>query len=389
MNKLKIIWLCIKSKFIPIKNNTVFFDSFLGQYNDNPKYVSEELHSLKSDIKIVWSISEKNHESIPDYIQKVKYASNEYYDYAMNSAVVVDNHMGIRTFGFRRTNFSLLRWILKRPKQLAIATWHGTPLKKIGKDQIHRTVKAYMTSIDYCVYGCDIARDAIGEAFFIKEKMRPYGTPRNDILINNIQQSNSAHIKEKLGIPKDKSIVLFAPTFRNSIEMSGVSQINELNIEILLAELKKKFDNDFIFVFRAHHTVQEKVKKSEIMAADFFIDGNLGEDMAEYLLCTDVLITDYSSSMFDFALTKKPCFLYVPDLGDYFSKERGTYFPIEQLPFPYSTTADGIIENIRSFNSDLYTDKIEQFLVTINNVERGQASQLIARDIIEHLAELY
>lgn len=385
MSSFKLVLQYLGSKFSPVIENTVFFDSFLGRYSDNPKYVSEELHRIMPGAQIVWSISDKSRETPPNYVRTVQYGSKEYYIYALNSEAVVDNHMGFRTFGFRNFQSRILKWLLKKPGQLAVATWHGTPLKKIGKDQLHRPAKSFLTGIDYCVYGCDVTLDSVGGAFFVTDIMRPYGTPRNDKLVNGTDNEELAAIKDKLGLPADKSIILYAPTFRKNTELSGLTQVKDLGIERLLFTLKEKFDKDFVFVFRAHHSVLEKLKASGEFDKENIIDGNIGDDMTEYMECADVLLTDYSSSMFDFALTDKPCFLYVPDLDHYRDDERGMYLDFDSLPFPSGVSRDELYTAICTFDSAKYIQTKNAFLASINNIEKGEASYRIAKDIADHL----
>ena len=388
MGKISYFLKCIISKLIPIIKNTVFFDSFNGQYNDNPKYISEELHKQSSLVNIVWSISDKSREIPPSYVKTVQYGSKEYYKYIMSSAVIVDNHMGLKNFGFRNFHSKLLFNVLKKRKQLSISTWHGTPLKKIGRHQLRRPAKTFLTSTDYCVYGCDITRDFVGDAFFVTNLMKPYGTPRNDRLVKRIESNEISRLKKKLHLPEDKSIILFAPTFRESIELSGIKQLEDLSIDTLLNKLYKRFGKHYAFVFRSHHSVQQFLQESNELKDTCVIDGNIGDDMTEYLLCTDILLTDYSSSMFDFALTKKPCFLYVPDYDHYKNDERGFYFDFNNLPFPSAFSTEQLLQKIETFEMEKYVNRVEDFLNSINNIEKGNASSLVAKDIINHLKSI-
>lgn len=385
MNKVTMIMRLLISKFTPMIDNTVFFDSFQGQYNDNPKYISQKLHEISPGTKIVWSKSEKCHEIFPSYITEVRYGSPEYFKYALNSAVTVDNHTGIRTLGFRQKEYRIVNMFLKKRGQLSISTWHGTPLKKIGKDQLLRMVRTFYTNIDYCVSGCRVTSDLVGNAFFIRERMREYGTPRNDIFFADYDDTRIAAIKEKLHIPPNKSVVLFAPTFRKSIEHSGLQQIIDLQLSKLLNVLESRFHREFILVFRTHHSVQEKIERNWV--GGIIVDGNIGDDMQEYLTVSDILITDYSSCMFDFALTSKPVFLYIPDRDKYCNDERGIYMNIDELPFPNSGTSEKLYAEILGFDDKLYSKKVEAFLKSIGNIEDGQASRRVAEDIVMHLSK--
>ena len=131
----------------------------------------------------------------------------------------------------------------------------------------------------------------------------------------------------------------------------------------------------------------KEIMKMNILSEDT-INGNACEDMAEYLLAADALLTDYSSSMFDFMLTGRPVFLYTPDIADYRDGERGFYLDVDTLPFPISQTPSGVIDNIRRFDKTAYAKATDDFLALIGNCETGGASGLVADKIIMHLEEI-
>lgn len=384
MNRVSFILRCLHSKFSRLIDNYVFFDSFHGQYNDNPKYISEELHKKYPQINIVWSVSEKNHEQLPAYVTKVKYGSSDYYKYALNSEVVVDNQMGIRSFGFKSFRIWLADWILRKKGQLSIATWHGTPLKKIGKDTLNKRVVTYYTAIRYCVSNSDYYSQKVGEAFFLGEKIRKYGLPRNDILVVPPNESEVIKLKKKLGLPLTKKIVLYAPTHRKrNTKLSGLNQFEQLDMSELLGVLENRFSEEFAFALRVHHTVVESFCKQNDLK-NSVINGNTGDDMSEYLLCADVLITDYSSVFFDYAITKKPCFLFMPDL-EWYSEEVGMYMDVSELPFPASKNMKELSDVIKSFDYNKYKSSVESFLCKLGSVDDGHASERVTNDIIAHL----
>lgn len=384
MKRIKKLFRTIFYRFFPIIKNTVFFESFCGQYNDNPKYVSEELHRVAPNINIVWAVSSRGHELPPDYAKTVEFGSKEYYKYAYRSQVVVENHMGIIAFGFLPFKIPFLDFLLNRKEQLCVATWHGTPLKKIGKDTVKRKNSHYCSTTDYCVAGCDFTADNFEKTFYLKDKIKMYGTPRNDLLVNN--SCDIVQLKKKLNLPSDKKIILFAPTFRDDFKMSGLYQMNTLDINAILKSLEEKFSGEFVFVFRVHHTVVERMDNSLFEKyGDRIVNGNVGDDMAEYLLCADVLLTDYSSSFFDYALMEKPVFLYMPDKEHYGNVERGFYIELKELPFSQAETEVELLENIRNFSDQSYRDNVKMFLDKLGNHEDGKASSRIVNDIIFHI----
>ena len=378
-------------RYRPLIKNTVLFRSFYGQYNDNPKYISEELHKKAPDVNIVWAIREGKKEDFPSYVKLVELDGEDYVKLISRAEVVVDNYTGTRTSFAESSN--IIRRIIyklaskKRKGQLNISTWHGTPLKHIGLDepkyQRAKFAKAY-TSCDLLMTGCNITSNAMLTAIGInKNKLFEVGTPRNDILFKDEKE----RLKEKLGLDKDKKVVLFAPTFRDNVELSGLSQLKSLDIDRLLAVLTQKFGGEWCFIFRSHNLVMKKIQTECVGISEKIINGNEFSDMAEYLSCTDLLITDYSGSMFDFMLTKRPCVLFVPDLEIYKNSERGFYLDITETPFPIAVTIEELYKNIETFDVDEYKNRVENFLVKIENTENGNASEKAVDKIVDHLNE--
>ena len=391
-DKLKIFY-----GHMPIIKGTVLFESFWGMYNDNPRYVSEELHAAMPEARIIWVKSGKNCEAFPDYVETVQFQSPEYYEWLYRANVIVDNMAGVRhhaayTSRLRKffSTFVQLAAPLRKRGQYNISTWHGTPLKRLGQDRFDlpkSDIARRRGSCDCMLAGCTFTRDALKSAHF-KEfdvKFKMYGSPRNDILFKNI---DGAALKKKLGLP-DKKVVLYAPTFRDdSVENSGAAQLEQFDFTALEGTLKARFGGDWCFVFRVHHTVVDKIDAEKIAENHHdchIINGNLGDDMAEYLACTDILITDYSSSMFDFALTMRPCFLYVPDREHYERDVRGVYFPMDELPFAMAGDFEKLLKAIAGHDREDYRADVQAFLKKLGNVEDGNASRRTAEDIIKFL----
>ena len=372
----------------PIMKGTVLFRSFNGQYNDNPKYVSEKLHRMHPEANIVWAIGDGSKDSFPDYAKTVLIDSAEYAKYVARAEIVVDNYCGCRT-NYLNVNNPVKRFVFwlfarRRKGQLCISTWHGTPLKHIALDEPQykgsKFAKGYFNA-DVLIAGCKVTADAYRTAFGWRGEVMMCGTPRNDLLVNG----SSPDLKERLGLPKDKRIFLFAPTFRNNVEMSGVYQLKSINVSEMLEALSESFGGEWCFVFRSHNLVMSKIQSESLGINEKIINGNAHPDMAEYLAAADALLTDYSSSMFDYALTKRPVFLYTPDLDDYKNSERGFYFDIESTPFSVSRSFSELIKNITEFDRSAYEGRVDEFLIKIGNAEKGSATDAVVSRIERHL----
>ena len=367
----------------------VLFNSFGGQYNDNPKYISEMLHKHAPQVTIYWTKSNKGRDTFPDYAKIVEMGSGEYQKLVNTAAVVVDNHTGLRSNICKKNKLAtcFLLWLTNKKKrgQLNISTWHGTPLKKIGMDEPgNRNSCFYFCSTDYMLSGCSYTSIALRSAFGKDLKIKEYGTPRNDLLFkDNVSKDE---LKRKLGIPLNKKVLIYAPTFRNNPDISGFRQMESIDYLLLLRELEHKFGGEWCFVFRVHNLVLDKLNNTQLIKyGDSIINGNLHDDMAEYLFCSDLLLTDYSGSLFDFSLTKRICILYTPDLEEYANNERGFYMPISKLPFPIAKNFDEVIDAIRSFDEKKYKLEIDDFLKLLENKEDGHASERVVSDILSFL----
>ncbi|MDO4559446.1 MAG: CDP-glycerol glycerophosphotransferase family protein [bacterium] len=373
-------------RLAPLIKECAYFSSFGGQYSDNPKYVSLKLHELAPEIKIFWAVSDDCRDVLPEYVTPVRAGSSMADRLRFSCNVVVDNYMGI-SIPCGPVIFKYIKWMAKNKEQLTVSTWHGTPLKKMGLDDVGskaKLSKERQLLSDFVVAGCRFTAGVLTKTM----QRTPYptyltGTPRNDMLCS-IDTVDIESLKNRLKLPHDKKIMLFAPTFRDNIEQSGISQVKALDVERILNQCACRFGDDWVFVLRVHNLVLQAIDTAKCETS-LIIDGNKGDDMAEYLVCADILLTDYSSSMFDFALTGRPCFLFAPDREHYEKRERGFYLDYDELPFPVAYTGGELLENIKAFDVSSYKENIEKFLAFIGNVEDGRASERIARCIMHFI----
>ena len=233
-----------------------------------------------------------------------------------------------------------------------------------------------------------MVKEIFENAFINCMPVKLLGTPRTDILFDR-DENRKKRIKEKLGLPIEKKVVLYAPTYRNNPDDSGITQLKLIEIDKLLEELKSKFDGDWVFVFRLHNMVLLKIDVNQLYRkyGDLVINGNSFDDMAEYLYCADVLISDYSGCVFDIALTSKPCFLFAHDRKHYEDVERGVYFSINEFPYTFSDTFDDLVSCIQNYNYLDADAKRKDFLLKIGNIEDGKASERILNLLEEKINE--
>ena len=319
------------------------------------------------DYKIVFAI--RTGCKRPRGIKAVKPLSFEYFKEILSSGTVITNAGG-------------LSYLPKRRGQLYINTWHGGgPYKKTSTDVYdnfwyRKEVKMNSDNIDYLLSSCEMFTDVEAKSMgFEREKCIPAGLPRNDILFQNHTRI-AKKVRAYYSIPDGVKFVLYAPTFRsdNDKSTSGkVANTIDLNVSLLLDALKKRFDNDWVCGIRLH----PKLSNMDLSSVHV-INCTSYPDMQELLCCADVVITDYSSLMWDYSFTDRPVFLYAPDI-DHYEKERGFYMPVSEWPYPIARSNEEMVDMILRFNETEYLSKVRDHHVACGSYESGTACETIVR----------
>lgn len=221
--------------------------------------------------------------------------------------------------------------------------------------------------IDLCISNRKFITIFFSSSFWYKGDILQCGFPKTDYVINSSTE-DIKNVKKVLNIDETFKIVLYAPTFRNNKNVD----VYILEFDKLLENLGAKFGEQWIVLLMLHPSISEK-------AYDFFYSEkvvNLSEysDMQDLLIISDVLITDYSSTMFEFYLMNKIVFLYTTDVENYES-ERGLYFCFESIPFLKAKTFEDLLKVIEDFDRNKYDQKVDVFMQSIGFTETGVACQ--------------
>ena len=355
--------------FLPVKKNRILFMSYYGkQMGCNPYAIYTYLKENNPEYEFVWVY---NNSLLGDSVKTTRHKSAKYFYYLRTSEFLIFN---------ARPNMD----IRKRKAQFYIQTWHSSlGFKMIEKDAEETLGKSYVKNakkdsqnIDLLISGCKFRSECFRHNFWYDGEIAEIGTPRNDILFSSNMSEIVRDVKKKLNIEEQAKILLYAPTFRNN---GDISYAKSLNVEILKKVLTEKFSGEWKIVFRLHPNVN--------MRADFdpqIINASTFNDMQMLLMASDIVVTDYSSLMFDFMLLKRPCFLYCPDIEEYTSRERKTYFSIDELPFDLSKTNAELINCISNLHFDSYIQKTNDFIENIGSFENGKSCENIAQIIKNH-----
>lgn len=362
----------------PVNGNRIIFLSYQGNgYNCNPKYISDYLNTqYPNTYDIIWALKKtKLHNcDVPAGIKKVQFKSLQYIYYTLTAKV-------------RITNAEEWSVLPVRKEQILINTWHGTPYKKIGLDA--DLIKGRLSGIDYyskttCfISSCRAMSEVINTAFAYTGEILNVGMPRNDFLLNHTENMEiKKQICNKLGLGENDKYVLYAPTFR---EVENV-KLEKLSGSLLLQAITAKFDGNWKVLARKHIGANfGKEENSFFSDLGEHIDVSTYPDMQELLFVSDILITDYSSSMWDFSLMEKPIFLYTPDLISYINKERGFYYPIDEWGISYAIDNESLINLIANFDETEYKEAIKRHHKMFGSYERGNSIKQVVEYMISKM----
>lgn len=365
--------------FYPIRKGRVILWSYdFKQYSCNPRYLSEYILENYPDFEIIWAFKKKvNTDDIDKRIKCVKYPTWEYKK-AMNTAEFLITNC-------RTDPYRYYWW--KRAKQKYIMLWHGgVALKKIEKDAADKLSYFYNTkakidskACSLMVSGCNFQTHLLKNSFWYNGEVLEKGTPRCDIFFKKeAHRDMNRKIREMYNIPSDNKLVLYAPTFRRNKSLAPYS----IDWSTAIPEISNLFDSRPVTVLLRLHPNMLHVDTTPLLNHPEVIDVTKYHDMQELLCVSDMLITDYSSSMFDVSMLGTPCILYASDSKEY---DRGYYFDLSELPYPLAQNQQELIEILRNFDIKKYRSDVEYFEKNkIGMFEDGNASKNIAQWMIEH-----
>ncbi|EOT1755602.1 MULTISPECIES: CDP-glycerol glycerophosphotransferase family protein [Citrobacter] len=348
-----------------MNSKKIIFMSYSGlQYSCNPKYISDYIKDNYKDYELIWVFQEPEKHLLDPKFKKVKYLSLRYF-YA-----VVTSQFCISNTGFNRFFFI-------RKSQRFVQTWHGGGAYK--RRSLNQDKNCFQKLLD--IQHDDMITDFISSSeyftkYFImdsvyKNRILKTGMPRNEFLIRNKNNGNFINLKRKNieGVGEGNFLILYAPTWRDDGSIYEFPDFNKI-----MNTIERVFNKKTTLLLRSHH--YQELKSSLDCN---YIDVRNYPDMQELLLISDMLISDYSSSIWDFSLLEKPCFLYTPDLK-YYEDMRGFYTPIRTWGFDVCQTSEELDDAIKRFVPIVYCEKIYKMHKQFNSYENiDSTSQLLSK----------
>lgn len=327
---------------LPVKKKWIVFESMWGsKYSCNPRYFYEYINDNHKDYKCIWSLNDENTPIVGDGV-RVRRLSLKYYYYMARAKYFINN------VNFHDTH-------KKRRNQIEVQTMHGTPLKSIGLDVIgdfptEKSRRNYISKCkrwDYLIVQSSFVETLSRTAFCFKKDVLKTGYPRTDILFEENRKESTESLKKSLGLPTDKKVIMYAPTWRIKGDYKEMLD---------LRKMKARLSSDYILILRLHHfsAIGYDTKKPD----GFVFDLTSYDSIEDLYAITDILITDYSSVMFDYAVLGRPMIFYAYDLDNYRDKLRGLYFDIEtEAPGPVLFTTEEVICAIESIDDTIEANK--------------------------------
>ncbi|WP_236718511.1 bifunctional glycosyltransferase family 2 protein/CDP-glycerol:glycerophosphate glycerophosphotransferase [Actinoplanes sp. TFC3] len=355
--------------------DVVLYNSFTGrQYSDSPRAVHEELVARGLPLEHQW-VSVDGQAPLPHTAEPVPLWSKRWYEALATARYIV-------------TNQHLPEWFRRREGQVVVQTWHGTPLKRIGFDiaDVQFTDKRYLEKLaqetpnwTYLVSPNTFSSPILRSAFHFEGELLEIGYPRNDVLLRDRTEILD-RVRAAVGIPADRKIVLYAPTWRDDDHSGGAYR---LSLQLDVQEAAQRLGDDHVLLVRRHPNVLDEIPGA---GNGFVYDVSAYPDMADLLAAADILITDYSSVMFDFAGTGRPILFFTYDLAHYRDELRGFYFDFEaEAPGPLLATSEDVIDAIRDVDaiSDRYAERYRAFAQKASDLDDGHAAARLADRMLE------
>ena len=323
--------------FLKTDDKLILFVSYGGRhYSDSPRVIYEAMLSDPrfSDYRLVWAFVEPDKYDVPD---KIKIDTREYFKIALTARCWVTNVMVERALKFKGIN------------TYYFFTTHGILVKCDGPD-----LKQYKFSskakhqYDCCLSQSEYEKKIEMRMFGLTEdKIKIVGYPKDDVFVRFTEENRNA-LRQKLNIPEGKRAILYAPTYREDLDLREAFEMN-------IGKWREQLSDDFVLLYRAHPTVKPSQHESD----EFFRNMTEYEVVEDLMIASDMLVSDYSGIIFDYCIMHKPIYLWTYDYDQY-EERRGLYFDIRK-ELPSSGLEEEVITMIRNHDWNSIPDDVIRF----------------------------
>ena len=349
--------------------NAVYLESFYGRgATCNPYAIDREIAARYPQLTRFWGVTDA---SIPVPLGAITVVrgTREWWHARATSRYVVANDWLRRTFS-------------PQPFQVVLQTWHGSMLKRIGLDRSGQPkskidiIRTEQSKWDVLLSQNHHSSVILESAYDWHRTLFEEGYPRNDPLTpGSPYAGDGAAIRAQLGIKPEQTAVLYAPTWREN----QTSMVTFLDLERLSADLGE----GYVVLLRGHsRTVKFGESLDDLPGV---IDVTTYPEVTDLFLAADALITDYSSVMFDYSVTRRPMIFYVPDMDDYRDSLRGVYFDLSEVaPGPVLSTQEEVTTAVRELDraGERYAAAYDAWVARFNHHDDGHSAERVVRRLL-------
>ncbi|QEO10880.1 glycosyl/glycerophosphate transferase [Protaetiibacter larvae] len=349
----------------PQPENAVFLESFYGQSAScNPAGIAEVLRRSRPEVTRYWSVVDGS-VAIPDGDRRLIEGSREWWRVRGSARVLVVNDW-------------LRKRYRKRPHQHVLQTWHGTMLKRLALDRVSPGLRTRLAvRRESGRWDALLAQNAYSAKVFRSAYAFTRGTwdegyPRNDRLAMG---ADTERIRAAVGIPAGARVVLYAPTWRDD----RTEMVDYLD----LTSFAQSLGPDHVLLVRGH---SRTLRYGRDLEAERLVDVTGYPDVSDLLQLADVLVTDYSSVMFDFASTGRPVIFFTPDLAHYSSDLRGFYFDLlAEAPGPVVRTREELLDAIADIEvtRERYRQQASRWRERFTPLDDGHAGERVVQRMVD------
>jgi CDP-glycerol glycerophosphotransferase len=353
----------------------VVWQSFEGRYSDNARTIFQRWQEVRDADDHLWLADARHLAGFPADVRTVPIYGPDCVAALERSDVLI------------ATTHTDVEW-RKREGSLYVQTWHGTPLKRVHRDvlwappgrldRLQRDIDRW----DVLLSPNPASTPRLRSAFCYDGEVLETGYPRNDLLAAPDSEDRRRRVRAQYGIPDDVQALLYTPTWRDDVVFADEAPIAlELDPDVLL----KQLGPGHCLLVRAHPLVADRLA---MLGGDKVIDVSGHPDVAELYLAADLMITDYSSTMFDFAITGKPLIFFVYDLDRFADTTRGFYFALaDEAPGPLVRTQDELVTVLHDLPAmcAAHTEAYGAFRRRYCSLEDGHATDRVLAAIFDRV----
>ncbi|MGY2872997.1 CDP-glycerol glycerophosphotransferase (TagB/SpsB family)/glycosyltransferase involved in cell wall biosynthesis [Marmoricola sp. URHA0025 HA25] len=357
---------------------SILLASYLGEAcTDSQLAIDRHLATTRPDLERMWGVQDSSTQ-VPDGARAVLLGSAEWYD-------------AVATSRYLCKNIDFGPWLRVRPGQAYLQTFHGYPFKSMGRDfwrskgfppgQVRHFAARASGEWDLVLVPSPECETFYREQYGYTGAVLPAGYPRTDALVNADAAQVRRDVLARIGVPEDRTVVLYAPTFRDTLttRVYAARRFDDLDLD----ELTRRLGPEYVVLVRGHNNNQREADRVDRAAT--VVDVTDHPDINELTIAADVAVLDYSSLRFDWAITGKPLVFFVPDLESYFGL-RKPLFPFEEsAPGPWVRTTAEVADHLTDLDGvrSRYAGEIEAFNARFNALNDGRATERVLETFLD------